>query len=279
LGGAPFNVARHLKAFGQNPILITSLGSDSLREEILHAMSQYGMDVMGIQHDDTHPTGRVQVHIEGGGHRFEILPMQAYDFIHSIKAQKTILSVHPELVYYGTLAQRNEISRQTLKALLHGTEAAKFMDINLRAPWYDKRTILDSLQYANIIKLNDDELQILAEMFELSGSSADEQVANLMNRFNIEKTVITCGEEGAWQIDRDGAKIEAVVKNKITKLVDTVGAGDGFAAVCILGSLKRWPAIMTLERAIAFAGVICEIRGAVPDHADFYIPFAREWDL
>ena len=279
LGGAPFNVARHLKAFGQNPVLITRLGRDDLRKEVLQAMSQNEMEIIGVQSDDAHPTGRVQVHIEEDGHRFEILPAQAYDFIHAVEVQKTILSLHPEMVYYGTLAQRNEISRQALKTLLLSTDAANFLDINLRAPWYDERTIRESLQNADIIKLNDDELVILSEMFGLSEKNTDDQIVNLMDRFKIERAVITCGEEGAWQMDRGGNKIAVGVKNKITKLVDTVGAGDGFAAVCMLGSLKGWPPINTLERAIAFAGAICEIRGAIPDHPDFYKPFTREWGL
>ena len=279
LGGAPFNVARHLKAFGQNPVLITRLGSDALRKEVLQAMSQYEMETMGVQCDDIRPTGRVQVHMEEGGHRFEILPMQAYDFIHTEAVQKIAISLHPEMVYYGTLAQRNEISRKALENLLLGTNAVKFLDINLRTPWYDEKTIRESLQYANIVKLNDDELSILAEMFELTGNSIDDQAVDLMSRFELERTVITCGEEGAWQIDRGGDKIAVGVKNKITNLVDTVGAGDGFAAVCILGSLKGWTAITALERAIAFAGTICEIRGAIPSHPDFYKPYIREWGL
>ncbi len=279
LGGAPFNVARHLKAFGQNPVLITRVGRDALRKQVLQAMSQSEMEIMGVQCDDTHPTGRVQVHMEEGGHRFEILPTQAYDFIHTEEVQKAAFSMHPEMVYYGTLSQRNQASRGALENLLLSTDAMKFLDINLRTPWYEEKTIRKSLQFANIVKLNDDELSILTEMFKLTGNSVDDQVVDLMNRFKLERTVITCGEEGAWQIDRSGNKTTVGVKNKITKLADTVGAGDGFAAVCILGLLKGWAAITTMERAIAFAGAICEIRGAIPDHPDFYKPFIREWGL
>jgi len=277
LGGAPFNVARHLRAFGQNPVLISSLGSDALHEEVLNMMTQCDMQLTGIQCDHSHPTGRVQVHIEENGHRFEILPLQAYDFILPEIVHKTVQSVHPALVYFGTLAQRNEVSRQALKTLLNNTEAVKFLDINLRTPWYDENTLRKSLDFANIVKLNDDELGILAEMFALHGSNPDEQVMDLMNRFNIEQIVITCGDKGAWQINKDGNKIEAGITKKITKLVDTVGAGDGFAAVCILGTLKQWLMNKTLERAISFAGAICGIRGAIPDHADFYEPFIQEW--
>lgn len=279
LGGAPFNVARHLKAFGQNPVLITRLGHDALRDEVLSVMQQNEMETLGIQCGNRYPTGRVQVHIREGGHQFEILPLQAYDFIHPAVVRMTTLSVNPALVYFGTLAQRNEVSRRALKNLLRTTGAAKFLDINLRDPWYDEKTLRQSLQYANIVKLNDEELGILVEMFALPGSDPQDQVKGLMNQFDLEQAVVTCGAEGAWQINRDGKKVEAGVKNRITKLVDTVGAGDGFAAVCILGALRRWPMVKTLERANAFASAICEIRGAAPDHADFYKPYSKDWGV
>jgi fructokinase len=279
LGGAPFNVARHLKAFGQNPVVITRLGHDALREQVLHVMSQNSMEILGVQCGNIHPTGQVQVHFKDGQHRFEILPDQAYDFIHPSMVRMAALSVNPALVYFGTLAQRNEISGRALKTLLRSTGAAKFLDINLRAPWYGEKIIRQSLHYADIVKLNNEELNVLAEMFELHDSDPQNQVKELIGRFDLEQVVVTCGQEGAWQINRNGKKVEAGVNNKITNLVDTVGAGDGFASVCILGSLRQWPLDKTLERANAFAASICEIRGAVPDHADFYEPFLREWGI
>lgn len=279
LGGAPFNVARHLKAFGQNPVLITRLGHDALRDKVMQAMSQYEMETLGVQCNNHHPTGQVRVHLTDGGHHFEILPMQAYDFIHPAMVRMTALSLRPALVYYGTLAQRHEVSRRALKSLLRSTGAPTFLDINLRAPWYDKKTLRQSLQYADIVKLNDDELEVIAEMFELSESKPENRVKKLMTQFDLQRAVITCGDEGAWQIDRDGRKTEAVVRSPIARLVDTVGAGDGFASVWILGALLGWPAAKTLERANAFAAAICGIRGALPDHADFYQPYNREWGV
>ena len=279
LGGAPFNVARHLKAFGQNPVLITRLGNDLLRGEVLRMMSQDEMETVGIQCSNNHPTGQVRVHLENGGHRFEILPLQAYDFIHAAGVRMTALSVHPALVYYGTLAQRHDISRRALKTLLRSTDAAKFLDINLRAPWYDERTLRQSLQYADIVKLNDDELRVLAAMFELQNDNPENQVKELMAGFDITQVVITCGAEGAWQINRGGKKVETGARSSPVSLVDTVGAGDGFASVWILGALLRWPLAKTLERANAFAAAICEIRGALPDHADFYLPYIQKWGL
>ena len=279
LGGAPFNVARHLKAFGQNPVLITCLGDDALRHEMLRVLSQNGMDTAGIQCDKNHPTGQVQVNIENGEPRFEILPLQAYDFINPSTARETASTANPVLVYFGTLAQRNVVSAEALETLLHSTSAAKFLDINLRAPWYKEETLRSSLEQADIVKLNEGELNVLSPMFNLRGGSSHQQARELANYFEIEQVVVTCGAEGSWMTDRDGKIIEAGIRSKLASLADTVGAGDGFAAVCILGTLEGWPIATTMERANTFAASICGIRGAVPDRADFYDQFVGEWGI
>jgi len=279
LGGAPFNVACHLKAFGQHPVLITRLGEDALRDEVMNAMAQKGLDTLGVQFDKHYPTGQVRVHIEDGGHRFEILPTQAYDFIHPGVARMTLLSVHPALVYFGTLAQRHTVSRQALKTLLRGAQSGRFLDINLRSPWYDQKTLTHSLQYAEIVKLNDAELSELATMFGLPGTDPHEQAWALMIKFELEQVLVTCGDAGAWHMDRDGMLAEAASSDLVVKLVDTVGAGDGFASVFMLGSLCGWPILKTLERANTFAAAICEIRGAVPDQMAFYEPFKKAWGV
>ncbi len=280
LGGAPFNVARHLKAFGQNPVIITRLGCDDLGDEVLRVMSQQSMETLGVQRCSEYPTGRVRVHIKNRQHHFEILPSQAYDFIDQVMSDLAAQSVQPMLVYFGTLAQRQEVSNQALRSLLRTVEAAKFLDINLRMPWFTKETLRKSLLDADIVKLNANELTVLVGMFEVAGSNSGEQMKELLHMFDIKSAVVTCGEKGAWQIDRTGEMVKTGAQHRITpKLVDTVGAGDGFSAVCILGTLRRWSMIATLERANAFAAAVCQIRGAVPDHPDFYLPFCRKWGL
>lgn len=279
LGGAPFNVARHLKAFGRNPVLLTRVGDDALGREVLGTMARSGMATGGVQSDKIHPTGQVKVHLENGGHRFEILPAQAYDFIHSAVARMVRLPLTPALLYFGTLAQRHDTSRRALTTLLHSTAAAKFLDINLRAPWYDEKTLSFSLQSADIVKLNNEELAVLAAMYCLPQDKPQAQVEELISRFKLDQVVVTCGAEGAWQMNRTGKVVEAAASRQLAALVDTVGAGDGFAAVYMLGLLRRWPVAKTLERANAFAAALCEIRGAIPDHAEFYEPYIREWGL
>ena len=278
-GGAPFNVSRHLRAFGLNPVLITRTGNDALRDELLGTMSRYGMETLGVQCDPVYPTGRVRVHTGNGEHRFEILPEQAYDFIHAAVARMVSLSVHPSLVYFGTLAQRHSVSRHALKVLLRSTNAPRFLDVNLRAPWYDTQTLRHSLQRADFVKLNAGELAVLAETLALAGNTQPDQARALMQVFSLELVLVTCGANGAWLIGRDGAEAQVTDQGRDIALVDSVGAGDGFAAVFMLGMLRAWPVALTLERADAFAAALCEIRGAVPDHQDFYEPFVREWSI
>jgi fructokinase len=279
LGGAPFNVACHLKAFGLHPVMITRLGKDALGEEVMHAMTQKGLDTLGVQFDTHHPTGQVHVHIEEGGHRFEILPQQAYDFIQPDGVQATLLSVDPALVYFGTLAQRHPVSRQALHMLLQTSAAPKFLDINLRSPWYDQDTLLHSFQFADSVKLNEAELSELAGTFALPGDEPHDQARMLIDRFDLEQVLVTCGEAGAWQTDRAGKLVEVGIPSPLAHLVDTVGAGDGFASVSMLGTLCGWPVARTLERANDFAAAICGIRGAIPDQADFHERFRKEWKL
>lgn len=279
LGGAPFNVARHLKAFGHNPVLITRLGNDALRDRMLQVMSQNGMETIGIQTDNQYPTGQVQVRIEQGEPRFEIMPLQAYDFINPSVVRMTTLSVHPQLVYFGTLAQRSETSARALRTLLRASHGKRFLDINLRTPWYDDQTIQRSLLSTDILKINDHELDILAKMFKLPGTTSDELARDLIERYGITQVIVTCGSQGSWLLDRNGDKCVAEISTPLSSLVDTVGAGDGYASACILGTLHGWPMSVTTERANSFAAAICGIRGAVPDHPDFYTPFISAWKL
>lgn len=279
-GGAPFNVARHLKALGLHPVLISRIGNDELGHELLAQIKDAGMDDCGIQRDDLHPTGQVMVHLEDRGHRFEILPEQAYDFIHAGMSHSTSLAMCPQLIYFGTLAQRNAISAHALVTLFLSNQGKVpcLLDINLRKPWYDLHTLEYSLIHANLIKINQEELDELALLFELTGINREQKAAALLKQFDLDSILTTCGEEGAWQLDKDGkvSNINGLISSR--PVMDTVGAGDGFAAVYILGLLRKWPIKLTLSRANAFAAALCEIRGAIPDTSDFYEPFIADWN-
>lgn len=277
LGGAPFNVARHLRAFGLDPLLITRTGNDEIRDELLRTMSRLGMDIRGVQNDMTHPSGKVAVHLKGSDHQFEILPDQAYDHIHAGIVHMIALAVRPRLVYFGTLSQRSAASRRALTALLSSSHASRLLDVNLRKPWYDISTVKRSLKRADIVKMNDAELSQVASMLQLSGKNPEEHAAALIRQFNLDRVLVTCGEQGAWQLARGGKPIHAFARAR-QSFVDSVGAGDGFAAVLIAGTLYGWTAEDTLSRANDFASALCGIRGAVPDDEAFYLPFLEAWN-
>lgn len=277
LGGAPYNVARHLHAFGMHPLLITRTGNDSINAEFMAEMSRLGMDISGVQLDATYPTGQVLVHMEENGHRFEIVPDQAYDHIHSGVTHLVTMSSHPEMVYFGTLAQRGLESRLALDRFLSDAKSPRFLDMNLRAPWYDRHIIRRSLLRADIVKINDDELKVLATMFQLPKSSDDASGLALMKKFELNGLIVTCGSEGAWALFDAEVKASVAGVKLGRKVVDTVGAGDGFAAICMIGLLLHWPVELMLSRANSFAAALCGVRGAAPEAVDFYDTYIKEW--
>lgn len=278
LGGAPFNVARHLQAFGLRPVLITRTGQDALRTELLQEMHRLKMDVSGLQIDAIYPTGQVKVQLTEGGHQFDILQDQAYDHIHAGITHMVTMSLKPELVYFGTLAQRSMPSRLALDEFLADGKCPRFLDINLRAPFYNKHTIRRSLLRSDIVKLNEDELLVVAKYFKIDAPSIYEKARLLLVEFDIKQVIVTAGAKGAWMVNAN-ALIKSDVEVTNTLLVDTVGAGDAFSAVCILGHGLNWDHVSTLNRANQFASAICGIRGGAPADIGFYKPFILEWEL
>jgi fructokinase len=279
LGGAPFNVAWHLRGFGLHPVLISRTGNDELRDQIISTMLDWDMNITGIQSDPLHPTGQVAVHLNDGHHQFEILDDQAYDFIHPGITCLVELSAHPQLLYFGTLAQRHKVSRSALSSLLRNAGTPRLLDLNLRTPWYNTRIINRSLERADIVKMSNEELDMLTRMLRLPGNNAKLQAAELIKRFELDRVLVTCGKDGAWLLDKDDMFAEDHIDHSDTEIVDTVGAGDAFAAVFIAGMLHGWSIYMAMSRANTFAAAICQIRGATPSTKDFYQPFLHEWSL
>lgn len=277
MNGAPFNVACHLAAMGAHPVLVTRAGKDDLGDQLLEIMAARGLDRRGVQRDAGRPTGRVKVTETANGHSFSILSNQAYDHIHASLARMVGMSVHPEIVYFGTLSQRGD-SRRALRDLLGAVKSRAFLDVNLRDPWVDADTLRWALQQARVVKLNNDELNRVCNLLSLEGSTPEDRASMLVSGFDLGRLVVTCGAAGAWTVDHAG-RIESVTSPSLPHIVDTAGAGDGFAAIVMLGMLHGWPIADQLVRADAFARALCQIRGAVPASKDFYYPFIRDWQL
>ncbi|KAF0191788.1 MAG: PfkB domain-containing protein [Gammaproteobacteria bacterium] len=276
LGGAPFNVAWHLQGFGLDPLLISRVGDDALGEQMLAAMMIWGMDISGIQTDTAHPTGTVQVALKNGQPTFFIVPDQAYDFIDAGAAIAAIAGTPLSMLYHGTLGARQPVSRGALDALRRQTNVPRFVDINLRPPWSTMELATNALYDALRVKVNNDEIKQIASYERLPDANSHELAAALRRHFRIGMLMVTCGEQGAFIDTAQG--IDAGKPVKVKRLVDTVGAGDAFSAVSILGLTGGWPVATILARALAFASAICGVRGATTTNQGLYASYIDQWE-
>lgn len=275
LGGAPFNVAWHLKGFGLSPLLISRIGEDAYGEDILRTMQAWGMDISGIQIDPVHLTGAVRVALEEGQPQFTILPNQAYDFIDSDTAESALRGQNCSLLYHGTLIARGA-SQAAVQALRNSIPAA-FVDLNLRAPWWNIEEVRDLLQGARWVKMNGDELAAIAGLTQIADLSESnmEAKAHVLLKSGCELLALTLGGEGAWLLTAERTYRGQAVAVKA--LVDTVGAGDAFSAVTLLGLHRGWSLENTLSRALDFAAALCSIRGASPQDPGLYAFYLGKW--
>jgi len=272
LGGAPFNVAWHLHAFGLKPLMISRIGRDALGHRVEAAMHDWGMDCSGMQTDSLHPTGTVEVSFVEGEPSYEIAQDAAYDFIDAS------LLPQPDdgewLLYHGSLALRNPCSAVALAGLEAQVVCHRFVDINLRSPWWQRDAVLSLINGAAWLKLNEDELAEIYPGVE-SGSDRLTQVSAMISK----QIVLTGGERGATVISTGDGSRHAVVPERVSSVVDTVGAGDAFCSVFVAGRLLGWPLDLSMRRAQAFASAVVGIRGATSSDRDFYKQFTRAWGI
>lgn len=271
LGGAPFNVSWHLQAFGLNPLYISRIGTDAFGKEIKKRMRSWNMDISGLQEDADYPTGTVDVVIKGNQPAYKIKEECAYDFI-----EADLLPPLPEkgLLYHGTLALRTKRSKETLRFLKKSLKFPIFVDINLRAPWWTEEVAEEAIKSASILKLNDEERDLLTP----KGLSESEKADLLLKKGHLEAVITTKGEKGAsaWTSSGELLTVEPVDN---VPIADTVGAGDAFSSVFILGEAMGWPLKETLQKAQAFANAVVGIRGATTDDPSLYSPFIQTWEL
>lgn len=270
LGGAPFNVAWHLQAFGQSPLFISRVGNDRSGGDIRAAMQRWNMSTEGLQLDRERATGTVEVHIEQGEPRYDIVAARSYDFISAAEIPPAI----PSLLYHGTLALRNTESAKTLAQLKRHFDVPVLVDVNLRPPWWQAQQIMQLLDEAHWVKLNEDELDTLAD----SGAPLETKAPLFLQQHSIELLIVTRGSRGAVAFTFDGQSADVSPQDHVN-VVDTVGAGDAFTSVVILGLLLDWPLQQSLQRAQSFASALVGVRGATVQDRNFYRPFIQRWEL
>ena len=271
LGGAPFNVAWHCQAFGLKPLFISRVGNDRQGEQVKQAMQNWGMSTAGLQLDASHSTGNVDVSFNQGEPSYDIVENSAWDFI-SIDELPDI--DNDILLYHGSLVLRNNISAATLNFLKKTVPTSVFIDINLRVPYWNTDDIKPLMNTCKWLKLNEDELALIVpEQTELEG-----RMRQLLKSRSLSLVVVTQGEKGVTASEKAG-EIICVKPEFTTDVIDTVGAGDSFSSVLLLGQYHHWPLQLTLQRAQQFASAIVGIRGATINDREFYQPFIDEWQI
>lgn len=268
LGGAPFNVAYHLQALGDQPCFISRIGLDEFGEQIVESVRQWGMNSSYLQRDHLHPTGLVEVIFENNEPEYVIVTDSAYDFIR----EDELPSLNTRLIlYHGTLALRNDISRSSCEKLRKRDGVKIFVDVNLRSPWWRKDEVLAWLDSSHYAKMNEDELDLLSD----DPGGLEKKMEQLQRSCDLEHLIITRGERGA--IVRTAAgEIYNQQAEPVEEIKDTVGAGDAFSAVYLHGLYHNWSLAETLLQAQRFAGKVVGLRGATPSSREFYSYLRKE---
>jgi fructokinase len=262
LGGAPANFTCHAWALGAEARLVSRVGEDALGREIIERWAARGLQTDTIAVDKERPTGTVSVELAPDGQpQYTIHERVAWD---RIEADDVALDAvgRADAVCFGTLAQRTKSTRASVEVLLTASrpDALRIFDVNFRPPFVARDVIVESMKPANVLKLNEHELPVLAEIFSLSGSPA-EQLAALATRFELRLVALTRGGEGSL-LFADGAYSEH--PGLKATVLDTVGAGDAFTAVLTLGVLEGWDLDRINQHANQVAAFVCSQPGATP---------------
>jgi fructokinase len=271
LGGAPFNVAWHLHGMGLAPLMISAVGKDEHGKQVLNKMQEWGMDTSALQTSETYPTGQVTVNFNHGEPSYEIVPDQAYDHVAFEPLANALQNREHALLYHGTLVLRTEHTKRHIAALINDHDLPVFVDVNLRSPWWREQDVKETIARAKWVKLNQDELAMVSGKNTEGEAQLHTAAEVLFKNHNMELLIVTLGKNGALCLHNEGfiQGNPVPVKN----LVDTVGAGDSFSAVMIAGILQQWPLQQTLDKALAFASAVCQMRGATTSNRQLYKDF------
>lgn len=259
-GGAPMNVAYHLNRLGAESQMISRIGQDQPGKDLLSFSTQIGLPVNHLQTDPLHATGEVMAKVMANHEVvYDILLDAAWDHIEFDRSLQALVANADALVF-GSLAARNSASRATLLQLL---DKAKFkvLDINLRAPHYDKDTLALLLSKADLLKLNNDELSMLTSWFYQDGAAESESVRFLQQEFNLAGVIVTKGADGASYYT--AAEVYSGEAYPV-QVADTVGAGDSFLAAFLYKKLTDTAIKATLDYALAMGAFVAGKQGGCP---------------
>lgn len=263
LGGAPCNFAYHVSQFGLNSRAVSAIGDDALGNEILKNLDEKDVKY----HIDTvpYPTGTVQVDLDANGvPQYEIKENVAWDNI-PYTARLETLAENTKAFCFGSLAQRNVVSRNTINRFLDAIPAENdplvVFDINLRQGFYTKEIICNSMERCNILKINDEELVLISRLFGYPGIDLQDKCWILLGKYNLKMLILTCGINGSYVFTPGNVSFQPTPK---VEVADTVGAGDSFTAAFIASILQGKSVVESHRKAVEVSAYVCTRNGAMP---------------
>jgi len=263
IGGAPANFAYHVSQFGLPSCVVSAIGDDPLGKELVENFTSKGLSQLIAE--VPYPTGTVQVEIDQAGiPQYDIKENVAWDNIPYTKALDE-LARNTRAVCFGSLAQRNVVSRNTvnlfLDAMPQSPESLVVFDVNLRQGFYNKEILCNSMSRCNILKINDEELVTVSRMFGYPGIDLQDKCWILLGKYNLKMLILTCGINGSYVFTPGSVSYQPTPK---VEVADTVGAGDSFTAAFISSILKGKSVTEAHAKAVATSAFVCTKKGAMP---------------
>ena len=263
IGGAPANFAYHVSQFGLPSAVVSAVGDDALGHELVDNLTSKGLT--HLLETVPYATGTVQVEIDQAGiPQYEIKENVAWDNI-PYTARLEALASRTRAVCFGSLAQRNVVTRNTINRFLDAmpqtADTLVVFDVNLRQGFYNKETLCNSMERCNILKINDEELVTVSRMFGYPGIDLQDKCWILLGKYNLKMLILTCGINGSYVFTPGHVSFMPTPK---VEVADTVGAGDSFTAAFIAAILKGRSVAEAHELAVRTSAYVCTHKGAMP---------------
>lgn len=263
IGGAPANFAYHVSQFGLPSCVVSAIGDDALGNEIVENFTSKNLNYLLAK--VPYPTGTVQVEIDQAGiPQYEIKENVAWDNI-PYTADLEVLAKRTRAVCFGSLAQRNVVSRETINRFLDAMpkddNTLRVFDVNLRQGFYNKEILCNSMKRCNILKINDEELVTISRMFGYPGIDLQDKCWILLGKYNLQMLILTCGINGSYVFTPGNVSFQPTPK---VEVADTVGAGDSFTAAFIASILKGLSVAEAHSIAVRTSAFVCTKKGAMP---------------
>lgn len=265
-GGAPFNVTWNLHGLGEDPLFISAVGMDPMGDELLESMKKRGLNTDMIMRLHEVKTSVVEVCLTDGNPVYDICNNTAFD--HLKLPDDSLEGNRNDILYHGSLATRSPCSCETIRHFRKQWKGKVFVDINIRQPWFDQTRFEDLIRGIEYLKINDLEYEELTGM-PYSWSDPLPGIISFVECYEIANLIVTCGSRGSFWYD--GNELHFQSANTDITIVDTVGAGDAFASVCLKGILENWEIPTILQFANTLAERSCGIKGATSSESSFFL--------